>query len=63
MKDRSHSETMAELFRASPDYASELLVEVRRGGDPAEISILLRQQVVEAFGEDFATLTFATRQP
>jgi len=53
---------MAELFRASPDYASELLVEVRRGGDPAELSILLRQ-VVEAFGEDFATLTFATRQP
>lgn len=62
MKDRSHSEAMAELFRASPGYASELLVEVRRSGDPAELSILLRQ-LVEAFGEDFATLTFATRQP
>jgi len=41
MKDRSHDEAMAEHFRADP-YAAELLAEVRRNGDPAELAILLR---------------------
>lgn len=60
MKDRLHSEAMAELFRANRDYASELLVEFRRGGAPAQSSVLLL--MVEAVGENFSTPTFATRQ-
>tara|TARA_R110001606_G_C15397001_1_gene652346 strand:+ start:5335 stop:5493 length:159 start_codon:yes stop_codon:yes gene_type:complete len=51
---------MAELFRANRDYASELLVEFRRGGAPAQSSVLLL--MVEAVGENFSTPTFATRQ-
>lgn len=43
MKDRSHDTAMAEHFRADPTYAAELLAEVRRNGDPAELPILLRQ--------------------
>ncbi|WP_425519606.1 hypothetical protein [Xanthomonas campestris] len=42
---------MAEHFRADPAYAAELLVEVRRGGNPDELAILLRQ-MAEAFGRD-----------
>ncbi|HBO6813426.1 hypothetical protein [Pseudomonas aeruginosa] len=42
MKDRSHGEAMAEHFHADPAYAAELLAEVRRNGDPAELAILLR---------------------
>ncbi|MCC5064054.1 hypothetical protein [Xanthomonas campestris] len=51
MKDRSHDTAMAEHFRADPAYAAELLVEVRRGGNPDELAILLRQ-MAEAFGRD-----------
>lgn len=43
MKDRSHDTAMAEHFRADPTYAAELLAEVRRDGNPAELAILLRQ--------------------
>ncbi|MFA1030085.1 hypothetical protein ALP10_00701 [Pseudomonas syringae pv. helianthi] len=43
MKDRSHDEAMAEQFASRPDYAADLLTEVRRNGDPAELAILLRQ--------------------
>ncbi|MGR6034989.1 MAG: hypothetical protein ACU4EQ_09445 [Candidatus Nitrosoglobus sp.] len=51
MKDRSHDTAMAEHFHADPTYAAELLAEVRRSGDPAELAILLRQMTA-AFGED-----------
>ncbi|MGU1523735.1 hypothetical protein ACSEOK_01875 [Pseudomonas aeruginosa] len=51
MKDRSHSEAMAEYFRANPSYAAELLAEVRRDGCPAELTILLRQMAAD-FGAD-----------
>ncbi|HAI3085197.1 addiction module antidote protein [Pseudomonas aeruginosa] len=51
MKDRPHSEAMAEHFRADPTYAAELLAEVRREGDPAELAILLRQMAT-ASGQD-----------
>lgn len=61
MKDRPHDTAMAEHFRAHPTYAAELLAEVRRDGNPAELAILLRQ-MAEAFGGDFASPTFATRQ-
>lgn len=43
MKVRSHDEAMAELFRADPSYASELLAEVVRDGDMGELAILKRQ--------------------
>lgn len=43
MKDRSHSEIMAEQLRADPAYAAELLAEVLRDGSPAELIILFRQ--------------------
>lgn len=43
MKDRSHDEAMAELFKADPPYAAELLAEVIRGGDADELAILERQ--------------------
>ncbi|WP_442628259.1 transcriptional regulator [Pseudomonas ficuserectae] len=42
---------MADLFRLDPVYAAELLSEVRRNGDPAELTIFLRQ-MAEAFGQD-----------
>lgn len=51
MKGRSHDEAMAEQFRADPDYAAVLLIEVRRSGDSAELAILLRQ-ITKAFGQD-----------
>lgn len=43
MKDRSHDEAMAELFRADPAYAAELLAELVRDGDAEELVILGRQ--------------------
>nr|WP_257111122.1 transcriptional regulator [Pseudomonas ficuserectae] len=51
MKSRPHDEAMADLFRLDPVYAAELLSEVRRNGDPAELTIFLRQ-MAEAFGQD-----------
>lgn len=43
MKDILHDEVLADCFRSNPDYAQELLAEVRRDGSPAELAILLRQ--------------------
>ncbi|MEE4343510.1 hypothetical protein V2J66_17990 [Pseudomonas alliivorans] len=43
MKDRSHDETMAELFRIDASYAAELLTEVIRDGDADELAVLKRQ--------------------
>lgn len=51
MKSRPHDEVMAEIFRADTNSASELLSDVRRGGDQAELAILLRQRA-KAFGQD-----------
>lgn len=45
MKDRPHDTAMAEHFHADPTYAAELLAEVRRDGNTAELTILLRQMV------------------
>ncbi|WP_172742438.1 addiction module antidote protein [Citrobacter youngae] len=52
MKDRSHDLAMSELFSAEPNYAVELLAEVRRDGDPAEVAILLRQMATASAGDD-----------
>lgn len=43
MKDRSHDEAMTVFFRANPNYAIELLDEVRRSGDSAKLAIFVRQ--------------------
>ena len=43
MKSRTHDQFMAEQINADPHYAAELLSEVRRNGDAAEVAILLRQ--------------------
>jgi len=43
MKDRSYDEAMTVFFRANPNYATELLGEVRRSGDSAELAIFARQ--------------------
>ncbi|RMP33034.1 transcriptional regulator [Pseudomonas coronafaciens] len=51
MKDRTHDEAMAEQFHADPDYAAELLIEVRHNGDSDELAILLRQ-MAKAFAQD-----------
>ncbi|EOY6404413.1 addiction module antidote protein [Klebsiella pneumoniae] len=48
MKDRSHDTAMVEHFRADPSYAAELLAEVRRNGDPAELAILLRLMATDS---------------
>ena len=43
---------MAEHFRADPTYAAELLAEVRRDGNPAELAILLRQMAKASAGDE-----------
>jgi hypothetical protein len=40
-RDRSHGEVMESVFRTDPGYAVELLMEVLRDGDSAEINLLL----------------------
>ena len=65
MKDRSHDTAMAVCFRADPLYAVELLTEVRREGNPAELAVLLRQMAtasVDAVGLDDAETGLATRE-
>ncbi|EPC1767777.1 MULTISPECIES: hypothetical protein [Pseudomonadota] len=51
MKDASHDAAMVKLFRADPTYAAELLAEVRRNGDLAELAILLRQMTMALAGD------------
>ena len=49
MKDRTHDEAMAELFREDPAYAVQLLNSILEDGDQAELLITLRQ-MTKAFG-------------
>ncbi|MEX5575931.1 transcriptional regulator [Pseudomonas lijiangensis] len=51
MKDRPHDEAMAKHLHADLVYAANLLTEVCRNGDSAELAILLRQ-IAKAFGQD-----------
>lgn len=55
MKDRSHDEVLAQIFRAEPLYVAALLREVQRGGCEAELKIFLRQLNL-AFGRETARL-------
>lgn len=49
MKDRSHDEGMAELFREDPEFAKQYLNSVLEDGDQADLLIALRQ-MAQAFG-------------
>jgi probable addiction module antidote protein len=49
MKDKSHDDAMAEVYRADPDYAMQLLNAILEDGDQSEFLIALRQ-LAKAFG-------------
>ncbi|KWS18232.1 MULTISPECIES: hypothetical protein [Pseudomonas syringae group] len=55
MKDRSHDEVLAEIFRTDPRYVAALLREVQRDGCEAELKIFLRQ-LNRAFSRETADL-------
>ena len=41
MKDRSHDEAMAELFRDDPAFAAEYLNQLLQDGEPADLIVTL----------------------
>ncbi len=49
MKDRAHDESMADLFREDPAFATHYLNNVREEGNQADLMVALRQ-VAQAFG-------------
>ena len=49
MRDRIHDEAMAELLKADPAYALELLNSILEDGEQGELLIVLRQ-MTKAFG-------------
>jgi DNA-binding phage protein len=49
MKDRTHDDAMAEVFRQDPTYAVDLLNSILEDGDQGELLIALRQ-MTQAFG-------------
>jgi DNA-binding phage protein len=48
MKDKTHDEAMAAVFRDDPEYALQLLSSILEDGDQGELLITLRQ-MTEAF--------------
>ena len=48
-RDRSHDDSMAEVFQSDPDYAIEVLNSILEDGDQGELLIALRQ-MTRAFG-------------
>lgn len=49
MKDRTHDEAMAEMYREDPAYAVQLLNSILEDGDQSELLIALRQ-MTKVFG-------------
>lgn len=49
MKERTHDEAMAEMFRQDPAYAVQLLNSILEDGEQSELLITLRQ-MAKAFG-------------
>ena len=49
MRDRTHDEAMAEMYREDPAYAVQLLNDILEDGDQSELLIALRQ-MAKAFG-------------
>jgi len=43
MKDKSHDEAMAELFRDDPQFAADYLNDLMLDGEPADLRVALRQ--------------------
>ena len=43
MKDKSHDEAMAELFRDDPQFAADYLNDLLLDGEPADLLVALRQ--------------------
>lgn len=43
MKDRTHDEAMAEMYREDPAYALQLLDSILEDGDQGELLTILRQ--------------------
>lgn len=43
MRDRSHDEAMAELFREDPQFAVEYLNDLLQDGEQADLLVALRQ--------------------
>jgi probable addiction module antidote protein len=49
MKDRSHDDAMAELFRDDPGFATDYLNSVLEDGEQPDVLVALRQ-MTKAFG-------------
>jgi probable addiction module antidote protein len=49
MRDRTHDDSMAEMFQQDPAYAVELLNSILEDGEQGELLIALRQ-MAKAFG-------------
>jgi probable addiction module antidote protein len=49
MKDKTHDDAMAEVYRKDPAYAMQLLNAILEDGDQSEFLIALRQ-MAKAFG-------------
>jgi probable addiction module antidote protein len=49
MKDRAHDDAMADMLRADPAYAVQLINSILADGDQSELLIALRQ-MSKAFG-------------
>ena len=49
MKSKPHDEAMAELYRADPAFALDVINGILEDGDQAELLIVLRQ-MAQAFG-------------
>ncbi len=43
MKDRSHDDAMAELFKEDPGFAADYLNQLLQDGEPADFLVALRQ--------------------
>jgi probable addiction module antidote protein len=43
MKDRSHDDAMAELFRDDPAFAAEYINQLLQDGEPTDLMVALRQ--------------------
>jgi probable addiction module antidote protein len=50
MKDRSHDEAMAELFKSDPAFAAEYLNQLLQEGEPADLLVALRQMATARDG-------------
>ncbi|MCL6706979.1 addiction module antidote protein [Pseudomonas sp. R2.Fl] len=62
MKDRSHDDAMADLFREDPEMAAATLDAILEDGDQGELLVTLRQ-MTKAFGGVSAVAKSAELNP